>query len=182
MISVAYPAGQPEANDLDRFLAGQGWLVRPGTVTVTTARTETVARQSPARPVPVQVAAEPDDAWLARYHFRGQPDLPPVGWQLLLSAPWQASGSVRDGGQAVAIGRIAIAAGWAGLTAIEVDLRHRRRGLATALTARLATLAAARGARNLFLQVEDGNTAALTLYQRAGFTGHHGYHYRIAPG
>jgi len=182
LIAVPYPVGRPKASELDRFLAGQGWTVRPGTVTVMTARAEAVARRSPAAPVPVHVAAEPDDAWLARYHFMGQPDLPPSGRQLLVSAPWQAFGSVWADGQAVAIGRIAVAAGWAGLTAIEVDPRYRRRGLATALTARLATLAVARGAAGLFLQVEDGNDAAHRLYQRAGFADHHGYHYRVAPG
>ena len=123
LIAVPYPVGRPEASELDRFLAGQGWTVRPGTVTVMTARAEGVARRSPAAPVPVHVAAEPDDAWLARYHFMGQPDLPPSGRQLLVSAPWQAFGSVWADGQAVAIGRIAVAAGWAGLTAIEVDPR-----------------------------------------------------------
>ena len=181
LIAVPYPTGRPEASQLDRFLAGQGWTVRSGTVTVMTARAEGVARHAPPGPVPVHVAPEPDDAWLARYHFMGQPDLPPVGRQLLVSAPWQAFGSVRAGGQAIAIGRIAVAAGWAGLTAIEVDPRYRRRGLATALTARVATLAVARGAASLFLQVEDGNDAAHQLYRRAGFADHHGYHYRIAP-
>jgi ribosomal protein S18 acetylase RimI-like enzyme len=182
LIAVPYPAGRPGGSELDRFLAGQGWTVRPGTVTVMTARTEAVARYSPPAPAHVHVTAEPDDAWLAQYHFRGQPDLPPIGRQLLVSAPWQAFGSVRADGQAIAIGRIAIAAGWAGLTAIEVDPRCRRRGLATGLTARLATLAVARGAASLFLQVEDGNDAAHRLYQRAGFADHHGYHYRVAPG
>jgi len=181
MIAVPYPAGRPRASELDEFLAGQGWALRPGTVTVMTAHAETVARHAPPRPVQVHVAAEPDDAWLDRYHFRGQSGLPPAGRQLLVSAPWQAFGSVRAGGQAVAIGRLAVAAGWAGLTAVEVDPRYRRRGLAAALTARLAAMAVGRGAASLFLQVEDGNDAARRLYERAGFADHHGYHYRVAP-
>ena len=181
LIAVPYPVGRPGASALDRFLAGRGWTVRPGTVTVMTARAEAVARYGPAAPARVQLAAEPDDAWLARYHFMGQPELPPAGRELLVSAPWQAFGSVRAGGQAIAIGRVAVAAGWAGLTAVEVDPGCRRRGLATALTARLAALAAARGAARLFLQVEDGNDPAHRLYQRAGFADHHGYHYRVAP-
>jgi len=32
-----------------------------------------------------------------------------------------------------------------------------------------------------WLQVEERNTGARALYQRTGFTDHHGYHYRIAP-
>jgi hypothetical protein len=38
-----------------------------------------------------------------------------------------------------------------------------------------------RGAANLYLQVENDNTAARALYRQAGFTDHHGYHYRVAP-
>ncbi len=49
------------------------------------------------------------------------------------------------------------------------------------MTAALAAEAAARGATGIYLQVEDGNVAARGLYRRAGFTDHHGYHYRIAP-
>jgi ribosomal protein S18 acetylase RimI-like enzyme len=98
-----------------------------------------------------------------------------------VSAPWQAFASVREDGQAIAIGRVAADAGWAGITAIETDPEHRRRGLARAVTVALATLAVSRGATGLYLQVEDGNAAARTLYEGMGFTDHHRYHYRIAP-
>jgi N-acetylglutamate synthase len=138
--------------------------------------------------LPVQYASEPGDDWLALYHFRGQPDLPPIARTILTSAPWQAFASARDGDRTVAIGRVAGAgtgAGsngehWAGLTAIEVDPDYRRRGLAAALTTALIAHAAQRGARRVFLQVEDGNQAALALYRRLGFTEHHSYHYRVA--
>ena len=129
----------------------------------------------------MDVDAEPDQAWLARYHYRGQPGLPPAARQVLCSAPWQAFGSIREDGLTLAIGRVAVARGWAGLTAIEVDPAYRRRGLARTLTAALAAQAAARGADHLYLQVEDGNAAARALYHRLGFTDHHGYHYRVAP-
>jgi N-acetylglutamate synthase len=184
MISVPYPSGRPGHSALDRFLAGAGWTVRSGAATVLTAPAATVARAAPAdpaRPVRVDIDAEPDDAWVARYHYRGQQWLPPAARQVLRSAPWQGFGSVRDDGATVAIGRIAVAAGWGGLTAIEVAPEHRRRGLARALTAALAAQAAARGARHLYLQVEDGNAPARALYHRLGFTDHHGYHYRVAP-
>jgi N-acetylglutamate synthase len=54
-------------------------------------------------------------------------------------------------------------------------------GLATAITAALAAAAAALGAPSLYLQVAVGNQAARVLCARAGFTEHHGYHYRVAP-
>lgn len=47
---------------------------------------------------------------------------------------------------------------------------HRGRGIATQLFAAVETLARARGACKLTLEVLDGNTAAQALYQRLGFT------------
>lgn len=181
MISVPYPCGRPEDTGVDRFLAGAGWTVRSGAATVMTAPTMAIARIAPPDQVPVSFAAEPDDAWLARYHYRGLPDLPPGARQVLRSAPWQAFAAIRDGGATLAIGRVAVTQGWAGLTAIEVDPAHRRRGLAQVLTAALAAQAGAQGAHRLYLQVEDGNAPARALYHRLGFTDHHGYHYRVAP-
>jgi N-acetylglutamate synthase len=180
MICVPYPCGRPHDSALDRYLAGCGWTVRPGAATVMTAPSGPVAAHPGAPGAAVCASPQPDEAWLARYH-RGQATLPPVARQVLLSAPWQAFGSVRAGGETIAIGRVAAAGGWAGLTAVEVDPRHRRRGLGLALTARLAALACGQGAGQLYLQVELGNTAARRLYQRAGFTPHHDYHYRVAP-
>ena len=107
--------------------------------------------------------------------------LPPIARTVLTSAPWQAFASIRAAGQTIAIGRVAAAEGWAGLTAIEVNPGHRRRGLATVVTAALAARAAAQGAAYLYLQVEDDNPAARALYGRIGFAAHHDYHYRVAP-
>ena len=210
MIAISYPAGRPQAVPLDGFLAGLGWGVRAGTATVMTAQAAQVAAAArtvraggslagpagggPAglaggtpEPGPAEVATgvemdpEPSEEWLALYHYRGEPSLPPIARQVLTSAPWQAFGSIRANGQTIAIGRVAAAADWAGLTAIEVAPGHRRRGLATVITAALAAEAAAHGAGHVYLQVEDDNEAARILYQRIGFTAHHDYHYRIAP-
>ena len=182
MIAIPHPAGRPQTVPVDRFLAERGWSVRPGTATVMTAPAGQIARAAePGRAVPVEVDPEPDEAWLARYHYQGQHGLPPIARTVLTSAPWQAFASIRAAGQTIAIGRVAAAEGWAGLTAIEVDPGHRRRGLATVVTAALAARAAAQGAAYLYLQVEDDNPAARALYGRIGFAAHHGYHYRVAP-
>jgi ribosomal protein S18 acetylase RimI-like enzyme len=145
-----------------------------------TAPPELIAGAADGRAA-MTLAAEPDEDWLSRYHYRGTV-LPPIARRLLLSAPWQAFGSVRADGQTIAIGRVAAAGGWAGLTAIEVDLGHRRRGLGRAVTGALAAAAADRGLTGLYLQVEAENTVAQALYHRLGFTDHHRYHYRVAPG
>src|ERR1700727_3512324 len=94
----------------------------------------------------------PKAGWRANYRYRGQRGRPRIARTVLTSAPWQAFASIRAAGQTIAIGRVAAAEGWAGLTAIEVDPGHRRRGLATVVTAALAALAAAPGAAYLCLQ------------------------------
>jgi N-acetylglutamate synthase len=189
MASVSFPAGEPHRSPVDQFFAAQGWALRDeAEVIVMTQRSAAVATSSAAPPVAPNASALPirlDDAprndWLALYHFRGQPALPPVARTILTSAPWQAFASVRDGDRTVAIGRVAGAGDWAGLTAIEVDPDYRRRGLGAAVTTALIAHAAGRGLARVFLQVEDGNGPALALYRRLGFTEHHGYHYRVAP-
>jgi ribosomal protein S18 acetylase RimI-like enzyme len=183
MIAVPAPLTGPPG-ELDGLLDERGWTYRDGPAVVMTASPAAIAGPAPAgaapaRP-PVSVADAPDEAWLGMYHYRGQA-LPPVARRLLMSAPWQAFASVREDGQTIAIGRVAADAGWAGITAIETAPQHRRRGLATAVTAALAARAVRHGDAGLYLQVEDGNAAARRLYEGMGFAGHHRYHYRVAP-
>ena len=181
MVAVPYPAGQPSASPLDRELSDLGWIVRADAAVVMTAGAQAIAaRASRDGAADVEIDTEPDAAWLARYHYRGQP-LPPVAIKLLTSAPWQAFGSVRADGETIAIGRVAHAGDWAGLTAIEVDARFRRQGLGATVTTALAAFAAGRGAGGIYLQVTDGNAGARALYRQLGFAEHHGYHYRVAP-
>ena len=95
---------------------------------------------------------------------RGQDRQPPVMRTVLMSAPEQAFASIRDdAGEVLAIGRLSIADGWAGITAVEVKQARRGAGLGMALTRAICAEAAARGARRVFLQVETDNIPARTL-------------------
>lgn len=179
MVAVSFPLGQPQCSAIDQFPGERGWLLRSGPATVMTAAPGAIARRPAGAAVHVDVAA-PDDGWLALYRYRGQVP-PPVSRRLLMSAPWQAFASVREAGQVLAIGRLAAAGEWAGFTAFEVDPARRRRGLASAIIGALAGPASDRGISGLYLQVENGNAAARSLYRQAGFSDHHGYHYRMAP-
>jgi N-acetylglutamate synthase len=188
MIAVPFAMDGPDTSPVDRLLAGLGWPPRSGSAVVMTAEPgATLLRAEPgATPLragpatSVRLDAAPDDEWLAMYHYRGH-DLPPVARRLMMSAPWQAFASVREDGQTIAIGRVAADQGWAGLTAIETHPDHRRRGLATTVTAALAAQAAEHGVTGLYLQVESENIPARALYRGLGFADHHRYHYRVAP-
>jgi ribosomal protein S18 acetylase RimI-like enzyme len=177
LIALArWPGAAP--GPLENLLIRRGWRLRAGPAVVMTARTALIAghRQDPS----LTIAGEPDAGWLALYRFHGQP-LPAAALAVLLSAPRQYFASLRRDGRTVATGRLSLAGGWAGITAIEVDPAWRRAGLGTAVTAGLAAQAAAHGVRDIFLQVEEDNAAARALYQRCGFKQRHRYHYRLAP-
>ncbi len=182
MIAIPGPLhGAGEAALLDQFLAGRGWPVRSVHVAVMTAATAEVAGPPAAA---VQLADQPDAEWLSLYHFLGQPLAAAQradALALLRSAPWQAFARVWRDGVIAAIGRVSVAAGWAGLTAIEVAPACRRAGLGTAVTTALTAAAAQRGAGQVFLQVEQSNEAAISLYARLGFRMAHQYHFRVAP-
>jgi len=177
-LAVPYPLGDPGGSELNRLLDARGWSTRSGPAVVMTAGPGAIP--AALNGAQVDIDPEPDAGWMSLYHYRGM-DLPPIARTMLLSAPWQAFGSVREDGQTIAVARVAAADGWAGFTAVEVSPGHRRRGLATLLTSVLAEHAASRAPGGYWLQVEERNTGARALYQRTGFTDHHGYHYRIAP-
>ena len=130
--------------------------------------------------VPVDLAAEPDDAWLTGYRYRGTP-LPPVAYDVLVNADEPVFASVRldpPPAPLAAVARGVLVDGWLCVTAVTVDERYRRRGLASAVMAALGSWARAGGVHSCALQVASSNAPALALYRRLGFTEHHRYHYR----
>jgi N-acetylglutamate synthase len=186
-LGAAAPDGGQAADPLDTLLAGRGWRVRSAPAVVMTAATGQVAGAGPLGPgalatgaaQAVMFAPRPDGAWLACYRYWGTV-VPPDALRLLVSAPWQAFASVVADGETVAVGRVSAAAGWAGITAVDVDPRYRRQGLGTMMTRALATEGARQGADRVFLQVEEDNLAARAMYAQCGFAAAHRYHYRVA--
>jgi GNAT superfamily N-acetyltransferase len=190
-MGITGPSSPP--HPLDDHLAERAWPLRAAPAFVMTADVRPhgltgapgVLSPSPP-PIPpgtgLRMDSEPDEAWLGMYHYRGQ-KLPPVARKLLTSAAWQRFASIRDqaGGEPVAIARLSVAGGWAGITAVEVSPARRRQGLGTLITRAACAEAARQGVERVFLQVATGNTAALALYERNGFRYSHRYHYRIAP-
>jgi N-acetylglutamate synthase len=181
-VSPASSAGDSHGGGLDARLSERSWATRPGPAFVMVADLPlAVAVGELPAGAAITADADPDQAWLARYHYRGTDTQPPVMSDVLTSAQAQAFISIRTGSDVLAIARLSIADGWAGLTAVEVNPNHRRAGLGTAITAAACAEAAARGVRRVFLQVEEGNAGARALYQGCGFRYSHRYHYRMAP-
>ena len=139
---------------------------------------DTLIRTAPLAPLTslaprarVELSRAPDAAWLAAYHRTG--DLARAALEVVSGGP-----SVWFATMPGAIGRAVVDGRWALFGAVEVAPDLRRRGLATAVMGALARQARAEGATAAYLQVEADNAGARALYDRLGFTDHHGYHYR----
>ncbi|TQS46619.1 GNAT family N-acetyltransferase [Cryptosporangium phraense] len=162
----------PARDDLRRELEARGWADQWGALVLVSSAAPLRRSGVPGLP-PVTVDDEPDDAWLAAYQYRGNP-LPPIARQVLVEGAAPGFASIRENGATLAICRTSVDEGWLGITAVEVDPAHRRRGLATHL---LAGVVEQTAAENVYLQVDPENTAAVALYRKAGFRRHHIYRY-----
>jgi GNAT superfamily N-acetyltransferase len=117
--------------------------------------------------------------WEAVYRAR---TVPAVGRRILTGPATVTFASIELDGTTVAIGRGVVVEDWLGVAAVEVLPGYRRRGLAGRLTGGLLRWGAAHGARRCYVQVEAANAPALGLYASLGFTRHHRYRTRVAPG
>ncbi|GAA0283734.1 GNAT family N-acetyltransferase [Cryptosporangium japonicum] len=161
----------PATRRLARSLEERGWRDLRGALVLTA---EIADLRLPARDLPpVTITGEPDADWLAAYHYRGTA-LPDVAVEVLRNAATPGFASVRQDGRTLAICRLTVDEGWVGITAVEVDPAHRRRGLATHLLAGALDRA---DAHSVYLQTEPENTAARAMYEKLGFTQHHVYRY-----
>jgi GNAT superfamily N-acetyltransferase len=193
--AVAGPEGFRPAHDpLGSLLLSRGYSAASLTLNLT-ARTDTVAAADPGGPT-VRTAAEPSDRWLEAYG-RTRTTVPDATRAVLMGSPRQLFGHITPGGglsqqlglrsadaagtTPIALGRLGIAHGWAGLGAVWTDPAYRGRGLAAHLTAQLAAEVRREGVHLIHLQVEHDNATATRLYRRMGFEPHSTYAYLTAP-
>ncbi|MEH0823393.1 MULTISPECIES: GNAT family N-acetyltransferase [unclassified Micromonospora] len=179
MVNTPLPLAAPVGAELD----ARGWGSRPPVLVQTVA----LAAVPPAEPdragsPPVELAAAPSQDWLAIAAGR-KGGLPDAARHVLTAVDRVRFAHVYADGTLVAIGRGTVTGQgrWLGLSLIEVVPEARRRGLAVRVMRALVDWGLAEGATHAFLQVEQRNTAAVTLYRRLGFTTHHTYLTRVAP-
>lgn len=85
--------------------------------------------------------------------------------------------SVQEHGRTVAVGSACFSQGWCGVHGMRTLPAQRGRGLASAVLAALGRAAYERAVERCFLQVQQDNAAACSLYAARGFATAWGYAY-----
>ena len=132
--------------------------------------------------VPVSATARvdtvPSDRWASVYTASGFDAVDGAHRVQALSRSQYAIYAATDHGeQAMAAGTASLSHGWACIHGMRTVVAARGQGLASQILHSLAEVAAQRGLKRVFLQVEEVNTAAKALYARAGFQTAWRYHY-----
>jgi ribosomal protein S18 acetylase RimI-like enzyme len=97
--------------------------------------------------------------------------------QVLEGPPDQAFLCVYKDSVPVAVVRVPVHDGWAGLFGLHVLPEHRRHGLGSHLTDAALAFASESRASAMYLQVTEDNDAARRIYRSMGFGDHHRYCY-----
>jgi GNAT superfamily N-acetyltransferase len=180
LINAPMPLAAPVNAALDR----RGWTARPLTL-VQTSPIGSLLAAIPARGdlPPVELADSPGDDWFAMVaEHKGT--LPPAAERVLTGVPDVVFARVHDAqGDLIAVARGTVTGPgrWLGISLLQTAPSARRLGVAQQVLGGLAQWATQRGSTRAYLQVEERNTAAVTLYGRVGFSTHHTYLTREQP-
>lgn len=177
-------APMPLAAPVNAALDGRGWGARPLTL-VQTAHLTPLLNTLPARTdlPPADLADAPSDDWFAMVaDHKGT--LPTTAVQILTGPAEVVFVHVHDAdGALIGVGRGAVTDPdrWLGVSLLQTAPAARRQGLAQHMLRGLAQWGVQHGSNRAYLQVEERNAAAVTLYGKVGFATHHTYLTREAP-
>jgi N-acetylglutamate synthase len=160
---------------LHNGLRQQGYTAQQATLTLV----GTVSQWPGVAPdLSVHLSDTPTQAWRSVYLSE---DFDPVDGanrvRALSRSQCLVYASLTDASGAVAAGTAAFSQGWASLHGLRTIARERGKGRASALIAALSQEAKRRGVERCFLQVEEGNASAISLYRSLGFQTAWLYHY-----
>ncbi|GAA2493079.1 GNAT family N-acetyltransferase [Terrabacter carboxydivorans] len=132
--------------------------------------------------VPVTADAELKLDWLQAYAEQ-RPIVPGATEAVLTGSEGQLFLSVTDpqSHRIIALARMAIHPGWAGIFGLWVHPDHRREGLASTLVSAVAMVARENNMPAIYLQVSADNTDGVAFWQELGFGVHHEYTYLSRP-
>jgi len=165
------PAAEPEG--LDDVLAARGYRTESGvTIMIAEAGALTRADDNP----PVRISETAPDGWWDAYTDAYSRDARAIVAEARDVALFASISDTGDEIQALGLG--VIGGKWLAVFGMYTRPAHRRQGLAQQIIAALARVAVDRGAIGIYLQVEDDNPSARALYEKLGFRGVYGYHYR----
>lgn len=166
-VQVTPLGGHPR---LEAELARRGWTPRWPTAVLTADARAVASDAAGCASDGVVVLDAPTSAWLGAWSAceeRPRADVDAHAATVLAPLAGRAGYAIAAGGDAMGIG--VCDAGLCGLFSIAARPERRRAGLGTAVVRALAAWAAARAARELYLEVEERNAPALGLYARLGF-------------
>lgn len=133
-----------------------------------TARCADVAGAVPA--AAVRIAGAIDDDWAGVFLGEGFDPVDGASRLAILRRARDAVfASVQLQGEVAAVGSACFAQGWCGIHGMRTAPAWRGRGLAASILGALAREAQSRGIARAFLQVDETNAPARSLYARAGF-------------
>lgn len=165
----------------EQLALAQGWELGPEIIVMT----KSLEPSTPQLPEGLEFSIEdqPDDEWLAMYHFRGEP-LPQHALNLLrekIDGEMGFGKIVHPSAGTIAITRATITevgdVKYLGYSAVEVAPEFRRQGLGTSLGEFIMSDGQKKGADIAYLQVIATNAAGIGLYRKLGFYEHHRHRY-----
>jgi ribosomal protein S18 acetylase RimI-like enzyme len=164
-----------ECSNIQSALKAKGYQpVQPTLVQVATGGTSVGSKPLPD----VTVRQEPSEKWKSVYLASG---FDPIDGQNRVNALSRSKfvryAHIVENGITVAGGTASYSQGWAGLHGMRTLPEARGRGLATKVIQALLRDIAFEGKQQIYLQVEEPNVAAVSLYQRLGFSTAWRYHY-----
>ena len=120
--------------------------------------------------------------WLMAYAEQ-RTVVPGVTEAVLSGSEGQLFLSVRDpdSTRIIALARMAIHPGWAGVFGLWVHPDHRRAGLGSTIVSAIAMVARENNMPAIYLQVSGDNAAGVAFWEELGFVVHHEYTYLARP-
>ena len=172
-------------SDLDALLEARGYRFHSPTFVQHAPLSAVLERTPMLRSAPhfaAEVCEDWDEEWFALYAQAEEMDGATADVRAAILrqiAPPVAFVRLDIHGSPAAVGLGVVRGRWMGIFCMSTHAAQRRQGAASAILRTLAIWAQMNEATDAYLQVQQRNAGALSVYARAGFRTAYRYHYRI---